>query len=711
MQVYEKAKAQEQQQIMKDQRQFANDRQSKILYPWRLTRAVPRDPDSFWAHPSKMPIPPPRRKKKTLSFAGLKDTFKKFVLPEKHAKETVILDHKPNEPIYATIRPVDRSKENKIGNNFQHKSTRPLPPEPDNLYENMRKYSLPDCNEQFPITRNKEFTSTNDLNRNSYKIIDKGQSATLPKKNFSYQDLNVGMPHGFDPMYRGYNGSTQSVYPGYCGHNMIMYCGHNRPNQCQYSFNRCCNQCSTPIHPYYNANFNSLSNSFEELTNRNLDDDNDDELTDDENEFDLTPNGRLSQNAKMRLRKAKMKRSQSTFTMYDNNMACTMNQTGKGNKSDLIKQKQSSPSPSIKSTKSSDRYRYSDISDSSSSSNTKRNQLRISKNENHFQMDNQINENEEIINELGQWSCRFCTYLNNSENNICEICCKTRLKLNQENVNNKKQIVQSASNANENESQMEIKSSKETEHEIVFDESFIREQLEIEKEIQRRKENELRIANENKVLENESTNENEIRKKTENTSKISMSSEENNNRSSGSQSTNDVDENDPEKIVARIIDEKINEKFNELKMTPSGDKSNQSADTDQTNKKSSSSSANLNDNQQNNLKNNDFSVQNQLNNSTGLNSKLDSQVFPPTNPVFSSNNNHYQQYSPNSNGFNQYLMQQWPPNSVLPVGMQPVNYHPPRKSSCSSVSSYNSANYQNIMCQPLSNYSQVFSFL
>lgn len=672
MQVYEKAKAQEQQQ-------FANDRQSKILYPWRLTRAVPRDPDSFWAHPSKMPIPPPRRKKKTLSFAGLKDTFKKFVLPEKHAKETVILDHKPNEPIYATIRPVNRPKEiNTNTNNYPQKSFRPLPAEPNNFYENIRKYSLPNGNEQLSL-KNKEFTSTNDLNRNSNEIINK--SKTLPRKNFSYQDLNAGTASGFNPMYGcNYNGSTQSVYPGYCGHYTAMFCGHNHPNQCQYSFNRYCNQCSLPVDPYYATNFNSLSNSFEELPHRNLNDN--DELTDDENEFDLTSNGRLSHNAKMRLRNAKMKRSQSTFTMYDN--------LDHLNKLDL-KHKQSSPSPSIKSTRSTDRYRYSDISDSSSSSNTKRKPIRVSKIEN--QINDQIKENEEIINELGQWYCRFCTFLNDSNKNICEICFKTRLNLIKENVNNEKPNVQSIKSIrDDNGIKLEQKSSKSTEHEIVFDESFIREQLEIEKEIQRRKENELRIANENKALEKGSTGGNKLENKTETTDQIS-------DQTSIAQSINDVD--DPEKIVARIIDEKINEKFNELKIAPSGDNSNITTDLNQT--KTSSTV-----NQQNNLKNDHFTAQQQLNNLPGLNSKLDSQTFPPANPGYPSTSNYYQIYPTNPNGFNQNSIQQWPqPTNVLPVGVQPIGYHQPRKSSCSSVSSYHSANYPNPMYQHPSNFAQV----
>ena len=44
------------------------------LYPWRRVRTLPRMPDN-WAdkmNPSKMPIPPPRRKRKPLSFSGIK---------------------------------------------------------------------------------------------------------------------------------------------------------------------------------------------------------------------------------------------------------------------------------------------------------------------------------------------------------------------------------------------------------------------------------------------------------------------------------------------------------------------------------------------------------------------------------------------------------------------------------------------------------------
>ena len=55
--------------------------------------------DFNWApHPSKIPIPPPRRKKR-LFLSGLKDSFRKLVNPSQHLPK-----HKEEpEPIYATI--------------------------------------------------------------------------------------------------------------------------------------------------------------------------------------------------------------------------------------------------------------------------------------------------------------------------------------------------------------------------------------------------------------------------------------------------------------------------------------------------------------------------------------------------------------------------------------------------------------------------------
>ena len=38
-------------------------------------------------------------------------------------------------------------------------------------------------------------------------------------------------------------------------------------------------------------------------------------------------------------------------------------------------------------------------------------------------------EEKEVVNEQGQWSCRFCTFFNDPQKNICDICAKTRRHL------------------------------------------------------------------------------------------------------------------------------------------------------------------------------------------------------------------------------------------------------------------------------------------
>ena len=118
------------------------------LYPWRRPRTLPRMPDNFptsptplqqhqmalaqsakttsvvpvssvigpvklnWAqHPSKMPVPPPRRKKK-LSFSGLKDTLRNIVNTGHYKNQ------QSHEPVYATIiKPNAVNATGIIGNN------------------------------------------------------------------------------------------------------------------------------------------------------------------------------------------------------------------------------------------------------------------------------------------------------------------------------------------------------------------------------------------------------------------------------------------------------------------------------------------------------------------------------------------------------------------------------------------------------------------
>lgn len=163
-------KHQQQQQQFADERQLKSPVPAKVdnqsLYPWRRPRTMPRMPDNFptsptptqlaslttpkpviapvntnWApHPSKMPVPPPRRKKK-LSFSGLKDTFRKFVNPN-HYK-----NHQEPEPIYATIqRPIPTLGNNqtfvqtngKPANGSIPSAFRPLPALPNEQQDQVR---------------------------------------------------------------------------------------------------------------------------------------------------------------------------------------------------------------------------------------------------------------------------------------------------------------------------------------------------------------------------------------------------------------------------------------------------------------------------------------------------------------------------------------------------------------------------------------------
>lgn len=115
-----------------------------------------------------------------------------------------------------------------------------------------------------------------------------------------------------------------------------------------------------------------------------------------------------------------------------------------------------------------------------------------------------------------------------------------------------------------------------TECDIVFDQKMIQEQMEIERELQRRRENERRVEEENRKLlksNNCFTESNSVVEDTQNdvqveivsgkSSSVSVVEQNETNKSK----TKTFDLND-DKIVARMIEEKISETLSKLKLTP-----------------------------------------------------------------------------------------------------------------------------------------------
>ncbi|RWS14563.1 IBR domain containing protein-like protein [Dinothrombium tinctorium] len=89
------------------------------------------------------------------------------------------------------------------------------------------------------------------------------------------------------------------------------------------------------------------------------------------------------------------------------------------------------------------------------------------------------------------WKCRHCTYMNSIEKHICEVCAKSR---------NLKKRTNQTELSETSAAKAALKQQKCT-SDIVITQEMIDEQKEVEKEIRRRLENEQRIAKENKKIE------------------------------------------------------------------------------------------------------------------------------------------------------------------------------------------------------------------
>ncbi|CAG2166952.1 unnamed protein product, partial [Oppiella nova] len=99
----------------------------------------------------------------------------------------------------------------------------------------------------------------------------------------------------------------------------------------------------------------------------------------------------------------------------------------------------------------------------------------------------------------GKWSCRFCTYINDNKNTICEICSKTRKTFTKKSVTRQKPV-KNNDNSRRKLSQNETKAGDNGGTDCGFDDKIIREQMAIEKELIRRLENERRVDRENEKI-------------------------------------------------------------------------------------------------------------------------------------------------------------------------------------------------------------------
>ncbi|OTF75876.1 hypothetical protein BLA29_008364, partial [Euroglyphus maynei] len=250
-----------------------------------------------------------------------------------------------------------------------------------------------------------------------------------------------------------------------------------------------------------------------------------------------------------------MKRSKSTYSMNGN---CNHYEEedvphNKTSYSDRSLKLMHAPSPtlSMKSAKSfSDRYCYSDVSDSSSSSQSRNKVNRVVRDAKR-KIESKVwaDDEKEILNEPRQWSCIFCTFMNDSDRNVCDICCKTRI------LSNPEQILSNDCNNRIDKTSFSTETTEQKQDNF-FDESFLSEQIRIEKE----EENELRVTEENKNLKiNHSISEPSSIKKSEKSTNIDEKTLLNDDNSK-------VLEH--EKIVAKIIEEKITEQFEKLKLSP-----------------------------------------------------------------------------------------------------------------------------------------------
>ncbi|XP_027206289.2 linear Ubiquitin E3 ligase isoform X1 [Dermatophagoides pteronyssinus] len=687
--------------------------ETNSLYPWRITRTLPRNPDSLWedfsnnndnnGHPSKMPIPPPRLKKKNYFISGIKDTLRKWVnSPETSKQQTQQQFH----PVSINQSIIKQS-------NYQQPNGKITNTQSNPLSNQTRKYSLQQQQQQQPAATNirmlktRQFaTSTIDLPRSNCDQQQKQQQqvklSSLPRKNFSQQDLNrfnhveeqqeidldipfsSGYYHSHPPQHHG---STQSMYPMMttdCAMiNPHHHHNHHQPNQCCSTSGIQCNRCSHYHHhrcPHQQPQqqiFNdqcscfgcsdqwSTTNSLEELRRRNShehyyggnDDDDDDFETDDEddqmpmmmvNDYRLSS---LSRDAKNRLRRARMKRSQSTTTMYNGSVnrkhfvndeiLVPDNRPIRREKSIMMTHSPSPATVSIKSSKSlsiDPNRSYSDtVSDSSSSSMQSRNKIidsvvfvkNLSKNK---------VDSEHVQSMIGGWSCHFCTFINNSDRNVCDICCKTRLSP-------VEQIKSTNSNPIPKNENLSIKTDEQpiqNEQEIIFDENFVQEQIEIEKKLQQQKENELNLMETNKKFESShqiDSSSGIIEKPIDDDSiskKIDQKSTDNGNKGL---------DHDDEKIVAKIIEEKISQQFEKLKLSP----------------QSSSVVVTSNDH-------------------SSINKDS---IISPTNPTIQSMNQ--QQFYPIKSNYS------WS-NCSTPLPLNQINYHSHRPSSSLSSSNNSMAN-------------------
>ena len=107
-------------------------------------------------------------------------------------------------------------------------------------------------------------------------------------------------------------------------------------------------------------------------------------------------------------------------------------------------------------------------------------------------------------NQDDTWSCKYCTFINDATESICQMCFKT-------NGNNERQIKANKDLMSEITEKIRKKTSEQTQNENfkkvnkgkenLFDRNFIEKQKEIEKELKRRFENEKRIEKENQRVE------------------------------------------------------------------------------------------------------------------------------------------------------------------------------------------------------------------
>ena len=95
---------------------------------------------------------------------------------------------------------------------------------------------------------------------------------------------------------------------------------------------------------------------------------------------------------------------------------------------------------------------------------------------------------------------RFCTFLNDKKNTICEICSKTNKKTKKSSNRSGLRQNRKKIHTNDNKPKVSHQSNESNKSELDFDEKLINEQKEIERELSRRLDNEKRIERENQKI-------------------------------------------------------------------------------------------------------------------------------------------------------------------------------------------------------------------